>query len=608
MKGKVEDYFRVVLNDFELPDKIGDYNYRRLLIENIEFLKLDLAIGLQYCINASLSKTFGINRNMLKAYHSEEKDEISIIEVDEGVKEKIYFDKAIEGEENEKKIRKIYLKEDNSIGYLEEKVDENGKKIMYIYLNEGNNEREHSDKNSEIKKVTYNRIPVSFLCEESEENEEKLITLYLNGKDDKNGEKALIAYLKEEIEEDGEKSYVVYKEIDKGRKLETYFFNNSKQSRKKIELLDSVVNCITDISEIVPQVRICRETIKQQETVARNLDEFLQAIWEQILLDDLCECDIYLEVLNKRRYDAAEKRYVSVYAPKWDDDLKKQYANARTKFKNRNKDYWAVKLEETTVRKQGNSALMKNFAVNTIRAFVLTPGFKNLYNGNVENNSKYAWDKMNNLKTLCNELKLDFGVDDIWLYEKLTGCNTSVETFMLADFLLQGRSVKVEGDLKESLGDFVKEVMKWPGSYSRKKVVDIFIYLAKSIKDEVGELDEIIFLQYCINFLKSKMPILIKKYDNALALMKQFFKEQEVETFDSLDVYYEKFLNENRIGFAGIGCICNSQEKIFLRSVDDRKQSFLINDKVNEIVGGSLCITDDNLLFQYIQKEVIMNR
>lgn len=369
-----------------------------------------------------------------------------------------------------------------------------------------------------------------------------------------------------------------------------------------------MVNCITDVNEIVPQVRIYRETFKQQEPVARKLDEFLQAIWEQILLDDLCECDIYLEVLNKGRYNAAEEHYVSIYAPKWDDDLKEQYANARSKFKNRKKDYWAVELEETTVREKGNSALMKNFAVNTIRAFVLTPEFKNLYKGNVEDNSKYAWNKMNNLKTLCNEWKLDFGVDDIWLYEKLTGCNTSVEIFMLADFLLQGRNVKVEGDLKKTLGDFVKEVMKWPGSYSRKRVVDIFIYLAKSIKDEVGELDEIVFLQYCINFLKNKMPILIEKYDNALVLMKQFFKEQEVETFDSLNVYYEKFLNENRIGFAGIGCICNSQEKISLRLEDNRKQSFLINAKVNEIVKCDLCITDDNLLFQYIQKEVIMNR
>lgn len=517
MKNKIGDYFREKLMDIPIPDGIEKLKYKKLVTQNLDFVKINLQIACDYKKTNSLTETFNINKNML-------------------------------------------------ISYLEE----------------------------------WN-------------NEEDGLNVY-RGEKIKNDKKVPIAYIKGK--EDGNSESILYVEL--GNDLE----------RNKIETLKAVSNCITEKNENhickynkeVYMSRIKESSRSKLNEGARTLDEFLQAIWEQRLLCTLCKCDILLEVLNEERYNTTDEySYVSIYSAKWDNEMKALYGEARDKFNRRIKDYYPIKLEEKNSRdgiNGGNRALMKNFAPNTVRAFVLIREFRKLYK-DVADTTKYDWEEMKKLKELYYEgMKLtpnDINIDDIWLYEKLTGTNTSIEISLLMDLLLDGRDLKVEGNVKKLMQELVKEMMVWPGSYSRKEIVHIFIYLAKSMKYEGREIEIELFLKYCIKFLREKMPILTEKYDYILYLVRQSLKGSDLDIFNWMDTYCRNFRNDDEVrldevGLDEVGCICNSREDIILVALGEEEIPFQVFDIAKEIKGNPFSVPGNSAWFQAIQKEVIMNR
>lgn len=514
MKNKIGDYFRKIPMDFPAPDRIGEFEYKRLVEQNLNLMKINSFVAVKYNETYSLTATFDINRNTLMSYLDEWNNEENDPEVHWG--EKIKNNKG------------------SSVAYIKGKMDENSESILYAEMG-----------------------------------------------------------------------------------------NDLEENKNKTEALNMVRNCITQKREDYVYKYSKEENMRRIKESgrgvfnegARTLDEFLQAIWEQRLLGTLCECDILLEVLNAvRYYTTDENSYVSIYNAKWDDDMKTLYEDARDKFRNRSKKYYPIKLEEINRRdgeKGGNPAYMRDFAPNTVRAFVLNSEFRKLYK-DVNDTRKYDWEEMKNLKKLFYEYtKLtpeDINIDDIWLYEKLTGINTSIEISLLMDLLLDGRDLKVEGNVKKLMQELVKEVMAWPGSYSRKEIIHILIFLAKSIKDEGGAIEIELFLKYSIKFLREKMPIVTEKYDYILYLIWQNFRGSNLNKFNWLDTYCRNFLNDNKIGLDDVGCICNRQEDIILVAMGENEISFQVLDKADGIEGNSFGVPGNSAWFQAIQKEVIMNR
>lgn len=131
MKNKIGDYFRKIPMDFPAPDRIGEFEYKRLVEQNLNLMKINSFVAVKYNETYSLTATFDINRNTLMSYLDEWNNEENDPEV--------YWGEKIK---NNKRI---------SVAYIKGKMDENSESILYAEM--GNDLEENKNKTEALNMV-----------------------------------------------------------------------------------------------------------------------------------------------------------------------------------------------------------------------------------------------------------------------------------------------------------------------------------------------------------------------------------------------------------------------------------------------------------------------